>query len=94
MHQRLTHAVHLTPSLPNLPCAPTLCRTSFLFDAVNLPAVVNENAVQTLLLNQDRCVALRFVLFCCVVLCCAKPGRLWLFFITDATLWLSPGFSH
>lgn len=30
------------------------CRTSFLFDNINLPAVVNENAVQTLLLNQDR----------------------------------------
>jgi len=25
-----------------------------MFDNVNLPAVVNENAVQTLLLNQDR----------------------------------------
>jgi hypothetical protein len=29
-------------------------RTSFVFDALNLPAVINENAVQTLLLNQDR----------------------------------------
>jgi hypothetical protein len=25
-----------------------------VFDALNLPAVINENAVQTLLLNQDR----------------------------------------
>lgn len=31
-----------------------VCRTSFVFDALNLPAVINENAVQTLLLNQDR----------------------------------------
>lgn len=31
------------------------CRTSFVFDALNVPAVINENAVQTLLLNQDRC---------------------------------------
>jgi hypothetical protein len=26
-----------------------------VFDALNVPAVINENAVQTLLLNQDRC---------------------------------------
>jgi hypothetical protein len=25
-----------------------------VFDALNLPAVINENAIQTLLLNQDR----------------------------------------
>ncbi|KAF6266395.1 coth protein-domain-containing protein [Scenedesmus sp. NREL 46B-D3] len=30
-------------------------RTSFLFDNLNIPAVVNEAAVQTLLANMDRC---------------------------------------
>eukprot|EP00775_Hariotina_reticulata_P008887 gene8887-9065_t len=30
-------------------------RTSFLYDSLNLPAVINEAAVQTLLANMDRC---------------------------------------
>ncbi|GAB4823908.1 hypothetical protein N2152v2_010954 [Parachlorella kessleri] len=30
-------------------------RSSYLFDAVNLPQVVNHMAAQTLILNQDRC---------------------------------------
>jgi hypothetical protein len=34
-----------------------------VFDALNLPAVVNEAAVQTLLLNQDRCVLLLMLLW-------------------------------
>lgn len=30
-------------------------RTSFLFDNLNIPAIINEAAVQTLLANMDRC---------------------------------------
>ncbi len=30
-------------------------RSKYLFDALNIPAVINEMAVQTLLANMDRC---------------------------------------
>jgi hypothetical protein len=36
-------------------CCSLLIRTSFLYDSLNLPAVINEAAVQTLLANMDRC---------------------------------------
>lgn len=37
-------------------------RSQFLFDFLNLPAIVNEMAAQTLLLNQDRCTKNWFML--------------------------------
>eukprot|EP00887_Chlorella_sp_A99_P004584 scaffold4.g4584.t1 len=36
-------------------------RTAFLFDALNLPQVINHMAAQTLILNQDRCTKNFFV---------------------------------
>ncbi|KAL4425867.1 hypothetical protein ABPG75_009883 [Micractinium tetrahymenae] len=35
--------------------APGVPRSKYLFDAVNLPQVINHMAAQTLVLNQDRC---------------------------------------
>ncbi|KAL4445750.1 hypothetical protein ABPG77_008949 [Micractinium sp. CCAP 211/92] len=35
--------------------APGMPRSKYLFDAVNLPQVINHMAAQTLVLNQDRC---------------------------------------
>lgn len=46
-----------SPDKPGMPCFLYLCacRTSFLFDFTNIPSIVNEAAIQTLLNNMDRC---------------------------------------